>query len=331
MKPNPKNSKSPGRGFTLIELLVVIAIIAILAAVLLPVLASARLRAQRAQCMNNIKQLDAGIMVFCGDNNNVFPPAGWQRGSGKNSYQITWDTIIYSYLGGANSAPINLLANGEYAADSVDGDTLGIPLGLKIMACPFDTYPMFPKDANWMTTPGGELIIAIKDYEMVATGSQGGADAGVLNQRPISMGLPSLNTPDFQGVGIYWAGGQLDRPNLNFPGFPETVVRHPSGSIMLVEDATSQNAEGNVWPCCCCGAVTSDGVSGGWGNLYQIDTRAPQNAATLANGLYSEGQQLYKAQRNRFNYAFHDGHVETLTYQQTTNAAGGMWNITTAD
>jgi prepilin-type N-terminal cleavage/methylation domain-containing protein/prepilin-type processing-associated H-X9-DG protein len=326
--------KSFGKnGFTLIELLVVIAIIAILAAVLLPVLASARLRAQRAQCMNNIKQLAGGILIFDGDNNNVFPPAGWQRGSGNNSDQVTWDTIIYSYMGGGNGQPVTAAQYGEYANDPADAETLGISPGLKIMACPFDTLPTFPKDENWMTTPGGgELILAIKDYEMVATGSQGSQDAGILIQRPISEGLPSLNTPDFQGVGIYWSDTGLDRPSLNFPGFPETVVRHPSGSIMLAEVATSANNEGNIWPCCCVGAMTSNGGgNGGWGNLYQIDTSATQNAATLATGQYNEGQQLYKAQRNRFNYAFHDGHVETLTYQQTTNAAGGMWNILTAD
>ena len=52
---------------------------------------------------------------------------------------------------------------------------------------------------------------------------------------------------------------------------------------------------------------------------------------TLGSAQYNEGQLLYKAQRNRFNYAFHDGHVEALTYQQTTNVAGGMWNVTTAN
>jgi len=180
------------------------------------------------------------------------------------------------------------------------------------------------------------LIMAIKDYEMVATGSKGGADYQNLNQRPISEGLPSLNSPDFQGVGIYWTGAGLDRPSLNYLGFQETVVRHPSGSIMLAEVADSGNAEGNVWPCCCCGATppagaSANGASGDWGNLYQIDFKAPQNPATLETGQYSEGLQLYRAQQNRFNYAFHDGHVETLTYQQTTNSAGGMWNITTAD
>jgi prepilin-type N-terminal cleavage/methylation domain-containing protein len=46
------------RGFTLIELLVVIAIIAVLIALLLPAVQAAREAARRAQCVNNLKQLD---------------------------------------------------------------------------------------------------------------------------------------------------------------------------------------------------------------------------------------------------------------------------------
>ena len=63
------------KGFTLVELLVVIAIIAILMAILLPALARAREYAKRAVCMNQIKQLGLGWVLYC-DNNAEKVPVG---------------------------------------------------------------------------------------------------------------------------------------------------------------------------------------------------------------------------------------------------------------
>ena len=72
MKTNRSSVEQAG-GFTLVELLVVMAIIAVLAAMLLPSLSSARRKAAQAACINNQKQLGLGMKIYMDDNQNVFP------------------------------------------------------------------------------------------------------------------------------------------------------------------------------------------------------------------------------------------------------------------
>ncbi len=103
-------SISNRRAFTLIELLVVIAIIAILAAMLLPALASAKQKAWKTSCVSNLHQIGLGMRMFADDNNEFYPESGtkiyWgtvdiapaNGGSGKAS----WMEQIISYVGNTN-------------------------------------------------------------------------------------------------------------------------------------------------------------------------------------------------------------------------------------
>ena len=68
----------PCCGFTLIELLIVIAIIAILAAMLLPVLNQARDKAKQAKCISNLKQCVTGALMYAGDYKDMLPAATFQ-------------------------------------------------------------------------------------------------------------------------------------------------------------------------------------------------------------------------------------------------------------
>jgi prepilin-type N-terminal cleavage/methylation domain-containing protein len=70
----PSFSYHRRQAFTLIELLVVIAIIAILAAILFPVFAKARMQAHRTACVSNVRQLGMAWMMYVQDNDETFPP-----------------------------------------------------------------------------------------------------------------------------------------------------------------------------------------------------------------------------------------------------------------
>ena len=111
------------KAFTLIELLVVIAIIAILAAMLLPALAAAKKKAQKINCVNNLKQVGLAFRIWEGDNNDKYPTAVAASSGGAQDY-INYSTIASGKL---NPGMVFMCMSNE----------LSTP---KVAYCPSDSY-----------------------------------------------------------------------------------------------------------------------------------------------------------------------------------------------
>jgi prepilin-type N-terminal cleavage/methylation domain-containing protein/prepilin-type processing-associated H-X9-DG protein len=94
-KPDNLISFPVKNGFTLIELLVVIAIIAILAALLLPALASAKEKGRQAACINSVRQQTLAVLLYADENNDFLPPTAYNDADGN---EVDWPALLDPYL-----------------------------------------------------------------------------------------------------------------------------------------------------------------------------------------------------------------------------------------
>ena len=210
--------------------------------------------------------------------------------------QLTWDDYINRYIGG--SAPDSVLIAGEFT------DSNSVP---KVLRCPADRQ-------LGNATIGYANDLQRRTYAMNWAGP-GWALPSASQKLPLAK----------YGVGIYYKTGDTG-PNWDPPGYKTSAIKDPAGTILLVELANARNIAGNDWPSFCSGPGPDIPV-GVTGDCVQIgDNTSIQNYGSLAYGLHSK----------RFNYLFHDGHVESLKIEDTlgggtTLAPLGMWTMLQGD
>lgn len=246
------------KAFTLIELLVVIAIIAILAAILFPVFAQAKVAAKSAADLSNVKQLALSTVMYSTDNDDLFPTA-----FGKDCNN-NWDADSRIAEPATWAAEADALYNAT--TDTCSGD--GKRVKASLVSAP---NTLFPYNKNWtmMSMPGAQPQFG---FHTPVAGD--GTPANVsYNMNGELSDYSQTSVVDPAGTATWWpAFGQLQRIGDTYaepflicptPGAPCTF--NASGIVGTVDECHADSQSSSSFST----GNTVNGSQSGMGNIHQ--------------------------------------------------------------